>query len=65
MRLEKNRIVSSHLPALREKLDMEGFGKVEVLSLYRTQSDNYIVLKYHETVLDSPPIFAHRFTVEP
>lgn len=44
-------------------MDMEGFGKVEVLSMYRTKTDNYIVLKYHETVLESPPIMAHRFSV--
>lgn len=58
-------ITSPCLPKLREVVELEEFGKVQVLSLYHTKYDNFIVLKYLETILDSPPIFAHPFMVEP
>lgn len=59
------RITATQLPKLREVVELEDFGKVQVLSIYHTEHDNFIVLKYLETVLESPPIFEHRFSVEP
>lgn len=64
LKRRKDGISSPRLPILREVMELEEFGKVQVLSLYHTKTDNFIVLKYLETVLDMPPIFAHPFMVE-